>query len=259
MTITRTPVIAGNWKMYKTVEEAKEFLRALPLSTLPDDVEVVICAPYLCLPSLAEQAQGSKVGIGAQNVHWETEGAYTGEISIPMLKAVGVQYVIIGHSERRAYFGETDETVNKKVKAAVKTGLIPIICVGETLEERENEQTKAVVERQVRAAIDGLSSDQVKKAIIAYEPVWAIGTGKASTAEDAGEVISFIRKTVAAGYDWQIANEVRIQYGGSVKPENIASFLEQTDIDGALVGGASLKPDSFMALVLAASRKGDGA
>ncbi|RAL24621.1 triose-phosphate isomerase [Thermoflavimicrobium daqui] len=240
--------------MYKNIHEANDFFASLLAQSIPDHVETVICAPYLCLPSLAEKAQGTQVGIGAQNVHWEKEGAYTGEISIPMLQAIGVKYVIIGHSERRAYFAETDETVNKKAKAAIESGIIPIICVGETLDEWEGNQTKQVVENQVKHALQGLTPEQVKQSIIAYEPVWAIGTGKASTAEDAGEVISFIRRTIAALLNSQVADEVRIQYGGSVKPENIASFLAHPDIDGALVGGASLKPDSFLKLVQAASK-----
>jgi triosephosphate isomerase len=253
----RKPVIAGNWKMYKTIEEASSFFSSFSSKPIPDDVEVVICAPYLCLPALTKLAEPTLVGIGAQNVHWEKEGAYTGEVSIPMLQEIGVKYVIVGHSERRAYFAETDQTVNEKVKAAVQAGLIPIICVGETWEEREKEETKQVVERQVRRAFEGLSPEQASKSILAYEPVWAIGTGKASTAEDAGEVISFIRQTIATIYDGQVAASVRIQYGGSVKPDNISTFLAHPDIDGALVGGASLKPDSFRSLVAEASKRGD--
>jgi triosephosphate isomerase len=248
----RKPVIAGNWKMHKTAEEAVTFAAELKKADLPGEVEAVICAPYLALPALVEELSGTGIGIGAQNVHFEQQGAFTGEVSVPMLKAAGVEYVIIGHSERRAYFAETDETVNKKVKAALNGGLIPIVCVGETLAERENDQTKEVVRRQVKAASEGLASDEMKKTIIAYEPVWAIGTGKASTAEDAEEVCSFIRKTIADQFDQQVANEVRIQYGGSVKPENIRSFIGQPNIDGALVGGASLKADSFIQLVHAA-------
>ncbi|SEN70026.1 triose-phosphate isomerase [Lihuaxuella thermophila] len=249
----RTPVIAGNWKMHKTVEEAVDFVETIQRSELPGEVETVLCAPFLALPALAEKAKGSKIGIGAQNVHWEEQGAYTGEVSVPMLKAAGVQYVIIGHSERRTYFAETDETVNRKVKAAIAGGLTPIVCVGEVLEERESGQTKQVVQEQVKKGLNGLSSEEMKKVIIAYEPVWAIGTGKASTAEDAEEVISFIRKTVADLFDQQVANEVRIQYGGSVKPENIGTYIAQPNIDGALVGGASLEPASFLKLVEAAA------
>ncbi|AUS10049.1 triose-phosphate isomerase [Laceyella sacchari] len=249
----RTPVIAGNWKMHKTAAEALSFVDEVKRTTLPADVEAVLCAPYLALPALAEATQGTDIGIGAQNVHWEEQGAYTGEVSVPMLKAAGVQYVIIGHSERRAYFAETDETVNKKTRAALDGGLTPIVCVGETLAEREADKTKEVVQTQVKAACAGLSSAEMKRTIIAYEPVWAIGTGKASTAADAEEVCAFIRKTVADLYDQQVANEVRIQYGGSVKPENIRSFMAEPNIDGALVGGAALKADSFIQLVQAAS------
>jgi triosephosphate isomerase len=252
----RTPVIAGNWKMYKTAEEAASFVAALREEHLPDGVEAVLCAPFTALPALVEAAKGTRVGVGAQNVHWEKEGAFTGEVSVPMLKAAGVRYVIIGHSERRAWFAETDETVNKKVKAAHAGELIPIVCVGETLEERESGKTKETVQRQVKLAFDGISSEEMKRTIIAYEPVWAIGTGRAATAEDAEEVISFIRKTVADLFDDVVANEVRIQYGGSVKPDNIRSFLDMPNIDGALVGGASLDPASFIRLVRAA-REGD--
>lgn len=240
--------------MHKTAQEAVEFVSALQTAELPENVEAVLCAPYLALPALVEQTSGTAIGVGAQNVHWEKEGAYTGEVSVPMLKAAGVKYVIIGHSERRTYFAETDETVNQKTKAALAGDLTPIVCVGEVLEERESGKTKEVVQHQVKAGLAGLSSTQMKQVIIAYEPVWAIGTGKASTAEDAEEVISFIRKTVADLFDQQIANEVRIQYGGSVKPENIQTYMVQPNIDGALVGGASLDPHSFLQLVQAASQ-----
>ncbi len=253
----RRPVIAANWKMYKTIGEASSFFSSFLSEPIPNDVEVVLCAPYLCLPTLTKLAESTSVGIGAQNVHWKKEGAYTGEVSIPMLQEIGVKYVIIGHSERRAYFAETDQTVNEKVKAAVQAGLIPIVCVGETWEEREREETKQVVERQVHRAFAGLSPEQMNQCILAYEPVWAIGTGKASTVEDAGEVIAFIRQTIATIGGGQVAAAIRIQYGGSVKPENIATFLAHPDIDGALVGGASLKPDSFRALVAEASKRGD--
>lgn len=254
----RKPVIAGNWKMHKTSAEARAFFRALKAAKETKGVETVICAPFTALPALVEAAKDSGIGIGAQNMHWEEKGAFTGEISPVMLKDLGVQYVILGHSERRSYFAETDETVNKKVHAAFAHDLIPIVCVGETLEEREAGQTKQVVGQQVEKALAGLASEQVKRVIIAYEPVWAIGSGKASTADDAQEVIGFIRKMVANQYDQQVANEVRIQYGGSVKPDNIGAFLDQPDIDGALVGGASLEPESFDRLV-SASVRGDHA
>lgn len=245
----RTPVIAGNWKMHKTVADSKEFVSVLKGMEWSKTVEAVICAPFLALPELVREAEGTAIGIGAQNVHWEARGAFTGEVSVEMLKASGVQYVIIGHSERRTYFAETDETVNKKVKATLAGGLTPIVCVGEGLEDREGGQTKKVVQHQVKAGLDGVSSEEMKQVIIAYEPIWAIGTGKASTAEDAEEVIRFIRKTVADLFDQQVANEVRIQYGGSVKPENIRTYLAQPNIDGALVGGASLDPQSFLQLL----------
>ncbi|MBA4603882.1 triose-phosphate isomerase [Thermoactinomyces mirandus] len=253
----RKPVIAGNWKMHKTVSNALGFVKELKEIQLPSDVETVLCAPFLALPAMVEETRETGIGIGAQNAHYEEQGAFTGEISMPMLQEVGVSYVIIGHSERRTYYNETDESVNKKTKAAHAHGFTPIVCVGEVLEEREKGQTGEVVTSQVKAAFQGLSSQEMKKTIIAYEPVWAIGTGKASTAQDAEEVCSLIRKTVAGLFDQSVADEVRIQYGGSVKPENIASFMEQPDIDGALVGGASLKPDSFAALVKAASAGGN--
>lgn len=250
----RIPVIAGNWKMHKTIDEAKTFLKTLISGELPEDVETVICAPFTALAPLVEAAEKG-IGIGAQNLHWAEEGAFTGEVSARMLTDIGVRYVIIGHSERRAYFAETDETVNRKGKTALKHGLIPIICVGESLEEREQEKTKQVVREQIVRALEGLGSEEVKRMIFAYEPIWAIGTGRASTAEDAGEVIGFIRRTIADLYDQQVANEVRILYGGSVKPNNIDTFLAESEIDGALVGGASLDPESFRQLVAAAGGK----
>ena len=250
----RIPVIAGNWKMHKTVDEALTFLKTLRSGNLPGKVETVICAPYPALPALVEAAEGSGIGIGAQNLHWAEEGAYTGEVSARMLTDIGVRYAIIGHSERRAYFAETDETVNRKGKTALQHGLVPILCVGESLEEREQERTKQVVREQIVRALEGLGSEEVKRVILAYEPIWAIGTGRASTAEDAGEVIGFIRRTVADLYDQQVANEVRMLYGGSVKPDNIEAFLAEAEIDGALVGGASLDPESFRQLIAAGGR-----
>lgn len=245
----RIPIIAGNWKMHKTVEEAKNFWDTVKNWQKPSGVEAVICAPFTALPALADAARNSEIGIGAQNVHWEREGAFTGEISPVMLKQLGVGYCIVGHSERRAYFAETDEAVNKKAKALFDVDIVPIVCVGERLEERENDETKKVVKRQVTQALDGLRSRDVKRLVVAYEPVWAIGTGKTATAEDANDVIAYIRKVIADLYDQQVANEVRIQYGGSVKPDNVERFMAQPDIDGALVGGASLDPASFRALV----------
>lgn len=243
--------------MYKTVKESLEYLSNFQAEVKNEGVETVLCAPFLALSALTEKAEGSGIGIGAQNMHWEQEGAYTGEISPTMLKAVNVSYVIVGHSERRTYFSETDEQVRLKTKSALDHDLIPIVCVGETLEERENGNTQEVVHQQVVEAIQGLRSKEVSRLILAYEPVWAIGTGRSATEKDAGDVIQWIRKIVADQYDQQVANEVRILYGGSVKPANIDSFLSNQDIDGALVGGASLDPDTFTQLVKAASRRGD--
>ncbi|MEC0241367.1 triose-phosphate isomerase [Paenibacillus dokdonensis] len=244
----RTPIIAGNWKMFKTVPEAKAFIEEVKGKAEVDGVESVICAPFTNLPALVEAVKGTSLKIGAQNLHFEDNGAFTGEISGEMLKDLGVDYVIIGHSERRAYFAETDETVNKKMHAAFRHGLTPIVCVGEKLEEREAGQTKDVCKVQTEAAFQGLSADQAAEAVIAYEPIWAIGTGKSSTAQDANEVISYIRELVKGLYGEGIANKVRIQYGGSVKPENVAEYMGQSDIDGALVGGASLQPASYIQL-----------
>ncbi|SFI81627.1 triosephosphate isomerase [Paenibacillus sp. UNC496MF] len=245
----RKPIIAGNWKMFKTVSEATAFFADVKGKAEVDGVETVICAPFTALPALVEAAKGTSIAIGAQNVHFEDNGAFTGEISGVMLKDLGVKYVIIGHSERRAYFAETDEIVNKKVQAAFKHGLTPIVCVGEKLEEREAEQTKTVCKVQTEAAFQGLSAAQAAETVVAYEPIWAIGTGKSSTAADAEDVIAFIRGVIAGLYDPATANAVRIQYGGSVKPNNVSEYMGQSDIDGALVGGASLEPASFIQLV----------
>jgi triosephosphate isomerase (TIM) len=245
----RKPIIAGNWKMFKTVSEAVSFLNEVKSKAEVNGVESVVCAPFTALSALVQAAKGTSLRIGAQNLHWEDNGAYTGEISGVMLKDLGVNYVIIGHSERRAYFAETNETVNKKMHAAFKHGLTPIVCVGEKLEEREAGQTKQVCKAQTEAAFQGLSNEQAAQVVIAYEPIWAIGTGKSSTAEDAQDVIGYIRSLVADLYDSEIAQSVRIQYGGSVKPNNISEYMAQKDIDGALVGGASLEPSSFIQLV----------
>jgi len=245
----RTPIIAGNWKMFKTVAEATSFFSEVKGKAEVAGVESVICAPYTALPALVEAAKGTTIAIGAQNMHFEDNGAYTGEISGLMLKELGVKYVIIGHSERRAYFVETDEIVNKKVHASFKHDLLPIVCVGEKLEEREAGQTKEVCKVQTEAAFQGLSAEQAAKVVIAYEPIWAIGTGKSSTSEDAQDVIGYIRGVVAGLYDAATAEAVRIQYGGSVKPNSVAEYMGQSDIDGALVGGASLEPASYIALI----------
>ncbi|KAF9124479.1 hypothetical protein BGX30_000920 [Mortierella sp. GBA39] len=235
--------------MFKTVPEAKTFIEEVKGKVEVEGVESVICAPFTNLPALVEAVKGTSIKIGAQNLHFEDNGAFTGEISGVMLKDLGVDYVIIGHSERRQYFAETDETVNKKVQAAFRHDLTPIVCVGEKLEEREAGQTKDVCKVQTEAAFQGLSAEQAAQVVIAYEPIWAIGTGKSSTAQDANEVISYIRSLVEGLYGKEVADQVRIQYGGSVKPENVKEYMGQSDIDGALVGGASLQPASFIQLV----------
>ena len=247
--MSRTPIIAGNWKMFKTVSEATAFFAEVKGKAEVAGVESVICAPFTALPALVEAAKGTTIAIGAQNVHFEDSGAFTGEISGLMLKELGVKYVIIGHSERRAYFGETDEIVNKKTVAAFKHGLTPIVCVGEKLEERESGATKEVCKVQTEGAFQGLSAEQAAEVVVAYEPIWAIGTGKSSTADDAQDVIGYIRSVIAGLYDEAVAAKVRIQYGGSVKPNNVSEYLGQADIDGALVGGASLEPASYIALI----------
>lgn len=245
----RKPIIAGNWKMFKTVPETLEFVEQVKGKAEVEGVESVICAPFTNLPALVEAVKGTSIKIGAQNLHFEDSGAFTGEISGVMLKDLGVDYVIIGHSERRAYFAETDEIVNKKVVAAFRHGLTPIVCVGESLEERESGKTNDVCNVQTVAAFQGLSADQAKQVVVAYEPIWAIGTGKSSTAADANETISYIRSVIAGLYSNEVADAVRIQYGGSVKPENVREYMSESDIDGALVGGASLQPASYISLV----------
>ncbi|MER3543239.1 MAG: triose-phosphate isomerase [Chloroflexota bacterium] len=246
----RIPIIAGNWKMHKTVAEALELVRELRRGLVEvEGVEVVLCPAFVALAPVAELLKPTKIGLGAQNMFWEDQGAYTGEVSPLMLKDL-VQYVILGHSERRRYFGETDEGVNRKVKAALKHGLTPIICVGENLEENEAGRTHAVVERQLRAALCGISAEQARALVIAYEPVWAIGTGKPATGAGANAVIGLtVRGVLADLYGEEVAQTVRVQYGGSVNPQNIAEFVIQPDIDGALVGGASLKAPDFIAIV----------
>ncbi len=246
----RKPIIAANWKMHKTLSEAKTFMEEIK-NSIPsrEQVETVVCPPALFLESLVSLAKGTKVGIGAQNMHFAEKGAFTGEISPAALEDLGVQYVIIGHSERRQMFNETDEAVNKKIAAAFKHHLLPIVCVGETLEQRESGITNQFVAGQVEKALAGLTAEQVKQVVIAYEPIWAIGTGKSSTSQDANEVCAQIRSVVASQFSIDTAAAVRIQYGGSVKPENIKEYLAQPDIDGALVGGASLESASFLQLV----------
>lgn len=249
----RTPVIAANWKMHKNLAEARLFVSDfLPRVSDLGGVEMVICPPFTALTTVAAALAGSSVGLGAQNMSKEAQGAFTGEISGPMLKDAGCRYVILGHSERRTLYGETDDLVGDKVRAAFAHGLTPIVCVGETLAEREAGQTDAVNRRQVTAALQGLSPEQVAALIIAYEPVWAIGTGRNCEARDAQATIAAIRAVVAEQFGPEAAARIRIQYGGSVKPNNIADYMAQPDIDGALVGGASLDPASFAAICAAA-------
>ena len=245
----RKPVIAGNWKMNKTISDALDLVNDLKTRmTDVDDVTVVVCPTFLCIKSVADALKGSNVHVGAQDMFWETSGAYTAEVSGEMLLEAGAEYVIIGHSERRQYFGETNETVNKKVKKALALGLKPIVCVGEMLEDREAGNTEKVVDDHLTNGLAGVSADDMKKIIVAYEPVWAIGTGKTATPEQAQDVHAFIRNRIAELWDSETAEAVVIQYGGSMKPENVKELLAQKDIDGGLIGGAALKADSFEAL-----------
>ncbi len=236
--------------MFTVVEEAKALVQSLKdLVKDVTNVEIVVCPPFISLHAVKEMLAGSRIGLGAQNVYWEKSGAFTGEVSAPMLKSVGCTYVIIGHSERRTYFGETDETVNKRIFAALSEGLKPIVCIGETLEEREAGKTFEVIKRQVEGGLANLSVEQMATVVIAYEPVWAIGTGKTATPAQAQEVHAFIRKLLNDIFGQTTAEATRIQYGGSVKPDNAAELMAQPDIDGALVGGASLKVDSFEKII----------
>ena len=245
----RRKVIAGNWKMNMLPNEAIKYIEDFTPLVKDAEAEVILCVPYTDLFYCLLNVQGTNIKIGAQNVHFEEKGAYTGEVSAQMLSSIGVEYVIIGHSERRQYYAETDESVNKKIKAAFANGLKPIVCVGETLEEREQGKTEEKITSQVRLALEGLTPEQAKNTIIAYEPIWAIGTGKTATAEDANNSIKAIRNEIAKLYGENIANEVIIQYGGSVKSSNAKELFECSDIDGGLVGGASLKPDEFAKIV----------
>jgi len=249
--MVRTKLIAANWKMYKTPDEARAFMQAfLPLVAEHTRDQIVLCPPFIDLPVVAEAAKGSRVAVGAQDMHWEKEGAFTGEVSAGMLLATGCTHVVIGHSERRQYFGETDDTVNRKVEVALEAGLLPIMCIGEVIEEREAGLTEEVLRRQVERGLRGISGRKAgDKLVIAYEPVWAIGTGKTATPEMASEAHELIRNEVGKAMGKPLAEKLRILYGGSVKPENAHALLSQPEIDGALVGGASLKPDSFAAIV----------
>jgi triosephosphate isomerase len=246
----RVPIIAGNWKMYKGVKESVAFVNQLKEAVKDvKDREILVCPTFLAASSVVEALRFTNIQVGCQDGHWESEGAYTSHVSPAMLKDVGVQYVILGHSERRQYDGETDQTINRKLKNVLKTGLKAIVCVGETLQEREAGKTEKIVETQVAGCFEGIGLGDLAHIVIAYEPVWAIGTGKTATPEQANEVQAFIRGQISKKYNPDAAQALRIQYGGSVKPDNVKQLMAQPDIDGALVGGASLKVDSFTALV----------
>ena len=249
----RKTVIAGNWKMNKTPAEAKELIAAIAPLVKDAGCEVIACTPFVDLSAAQEAAQGTNIQIGAENCHWEKSGAYTGEISAEMLSSMGVNIVIIGHSERRQYFGETDVTVQKRVRAALDAGLTVILCVGETLEQREQGITSELVAMQTKIALGGVTAEELKRIIIAYEPVWAIGTGKTATAEQANEVCHTIREVIAGLYGKEAADAFTIQYGGSMNAGNAAELLAQPDVDGGLIGGASLKPNDFATIVKAAT------
>lgn len=249
----RVPFIAGNWKMNTTASETEELLNSLKsLLFKENNIDVAVCPPFPYLKLASRLLGGSRIRLGAQNMYWETAGAYTGEVSSGMLKDAGCDLVILGHSERRQYFGETDDMVHRKIQQALRSGLGPIVCVGETLEEREGGKTEEVVETHIRGCFDDLSAEDMKEITVAYEPVWAIGTGKTASPEQAQDVHRFIREWIRNTFGDEVADSIRIQYGGSVKPENAESLMVQPDIDGALVGGASLKAASFASIVKAA-------
>jgi len=248
----RTPLVVGNWKMYKTPSQTEALIDALKPLVEGAACDIAVVPPFVCLERAAAAIQGSRIGLAAQNVYWEAEGAYTGEIAVDMLKEVGVTMVIVGHSERRLHFGETDETVNRRAKAVLAGGLTPIIAVGEALQQREAGQTRHVVASQVRGGLDGLSGEQVAGLGIAYEPVWAIGTGRVATPEQAQEVHALIREIIREKFGGWVADRVNVIYGGSVKPDNASGLIGQTDVDGALVGGASLKARDFAAICMSA-------
>lgn len=248
----RKPLIAGNWKMNNTISQSIELVKEIKEKLKSSDcenVDAAVCVPATSLMEVKKILEGTSIKLGAQNMHWEESGAFTGEISPLMLNEIGVDYCIIGHSERRQYFGETDETVNKKIKSAIAHNIQPIFCVGETLEQRERDQEEVIVKRQILNGLEDISEIDMEKIIIAYEPIWAIGTGKTATTEEANGMCSFIRKTIEEKYNSDISEKIIIQYGGSVKPENVSEIMSQKDIDGALVGGASLKADDFINLV----------
>lgn len=246
----RRPLIAGNWKMFKTGPEAVETTdRLVKLLSTTIDVDVMIAPPFTALALVSDMLKKTPISLGAQNLFWEAEGAYTGEISASMLVSAGCRYVIVGHSERRQYFGETDETVNKKIKAAVKNDLIPVMCIGESETERESKETFSVLDRQVQKGLKGFSADEMETLVIAYEPIWAIGTGKTATADQAQEIHLFLRAMLGKKFGNKLAKALRILYGGSVKPDNITDLMTMPDIDGALIGGASLEPETFSKIV----------
>lgn len=246
----RRPLIAGNWKMFKTGPEAVETAdRLVKLLSTTMDVDVMIAPPFTALAPVSDMLKNTRIFLGAQNLFWEEEGAYTGEISTSMLVSAGCRYVIVGHSERRQYFGETDDTVNKKIKAALKKDLIPVLCIGESEMERDSKETFSVLDRQVRKGLKGFSADEMESLVIAYEPVWAIGTGKTATADQAQEVHLFLRAMLGKKFGDKLAKSIRILYGGSVKSDNIKELMTMPDIDGALIGGASLEPETFSKIV----------
>ena len=245
----RKAIIAGNWKMNKTPDEARALVEELIPLVADAECDVVVCPPFVDLCPVSKAIKGTNIHLGAQNIHWAKSGAFTGEISADMLKKFGVEYAIVGHSERRRYFGETDATVNMRAKAALENGITPIICVGESLEQRERGETDEFVASQVRGALEGISADDARRVVIAYEPIWAIGTGRTATAEMAEETITVIRKTLRSIFGNDAAETVRIQYGGSMNPQNAASLMAMENIDGGLIGGASLKAEDFSKVV----------
>ena len=245
----RIPFIAGNWKMHKTAAEARAFAEEFKALYKDTDVKTAICAPFVHLAILKEAFAGTDIKVGAQNAHFEDQGAFTGEVSVKMLEDIAVDYCIIGHSERRQYFAETDETVNKKLKKLFEGPIVPILCVGEVLEERDAGREKEVVGGQIRADLEGIAAEDVKKLVVAYEPVWAIGTGRTATPEQANEMCGYIREVVSELYDDEVACELTIQYGGSMKPANATELMAMEEIDGGLIGGSSLKADEFMQII----------
>lgn len=255
----RRYVIAGNWKMYMGVTSSQELVNLLKRDLYDiENIDIVVCPPFVLLSNISDMLVSSNISLGGQNLYWEKEGAFTGEVSASMLKDVGCKYVIIGHSERRQYFGENNETVNKKIKSALGVSLVPIVCVGENLSERESGKTFEVIKSHVLGAFNGFTPEDVKKCIIAYEPVWAIGTGKVATGAQAQEVHKFIRNLIKESFGEEVSSQIIIQYGGSVKPDNIEELIAQEDIDGGLIGGASLKADSFAKIVKIAAKHQKG-